>query len=100
MHQVPGQLTLAIFSPEVSRQPVPDAVQDAGSQRCPGLAWSSLTNLPALKEMRARLEGTELRVGGRGSSGQQIKLGFALSEKRRGRCAEGEQAKKRGEVSG
>lgn len=98
MHQVPVQLKLAIFSPEVSRQPPCQMLFRVLGHR-DALAWprGSLTNLPALKEMRARLQGTELRLGGHGSSGQQIKLGFALSEKRRGSCAEGEQGKKRGE---
>lgn len=73
---------------------MPDAVQGAGSQRCPGLASSSLTNLPALKEMRARLEGTELRAGGRGSSGQQIEREFDLFL-RRGVAAVPKESKRR-----
>lgn len=47
--------------------------------------------------MRARLEGTGLRVGGRGSSGQQIKQQVALSEERLGDRVEGQPSKKRGE---
>lgn len=48
--------------------------------------------------MRARVEGTGLRVGGRGSSsGQPIKQRVALSEERLGDCVEGQPAKKRGE---
>lgn len=67
-------LKLAIFSREVSRQLVPGAVQGAGHRDALSRPRGPLANLPVLKEMRARLEETGLRVGGRGSSsGQQIK---------------------------
>lgn len=62
MHQVPGQLKLAIFSPEVSRQPVPDAVQGAGSQRCPGLALRFLNK-------SSSPQGDEGEVRGDGAQG-------------------------------
>lgn len=77
---------------------MPDAVQGAGSQRCPGLALRFLNK-------SSSPQGDEGEVRGDGAQGGWPWFFWAadrtrvrsLSEKRRGRCAEGEQAKKRGE---